>query len=306
MYAAIYIQGTDVTSDGTASGSGSAAFQKSVAGTLDLGVYASISPLASELIGIEPSGSLTLGMSLRFGPPQLFRGPRCVDLTLRPYAEIGVALAVDFFPDLSYSLPRLEGPPADIYRGPCWGYQGTVSVEYQASLLSESQALDDRRNYTVTMLDEPARYNGNSVSQSYLWQGSKVVHGVVQQGGPFSCTTDQTLTGQGSVTDPSGSDLWNEAPPDVVFKIPSGTISGTSTTVCSPDGGSTSETATDFLSGYLCGWVARPDPLAETSSLPAVRMTRTSTSGGSGSSTTCTLDVALQRVEFPATARRSG
>jgi hypothetical protein len=304
MYAAIYIQGTDVTSDGTASGSGSAAFQKSVSGTLDLGVYASISPLASELIGIEPSGSLTLGMSLRFGPPQLFRGPRCVDLTLRPYAEIGVALAVDFFPDLSYSLPRLEGPPVDIYRGPCWGYEGTIGVAFRSTVTGQFSSSDDQRSYTVTMLPVPALYNGSSASQPFAWQGTKSTRDF-SDNGALACTATATLSGSGSVTDALRAKLWVETDTEILFEVQSGTISGTWQSVCTPSGGSGPETVQDALSGYLCPWVGRPDPSIATNDLPSISVTRTRVSGSpdGSSTTTCSVSASLTRVELPGSAR---
>ena len=305
VYAALYINGDTIVSDTTTTGSGSGSFQQAVVGSLDLGVQVSIGP-ATKDIGLDASLSGTIGLSMQYAPPLLFRGPRCVDLVLKPFIEFGANLAIPFFPDLSYTIARKEGPEASLHQGPCWGYVGTASLTYRDSLASDNHTKSDERSYTVVMKPQPATYLSDSqAAQEFTYQANRQATEWINYGGDLSCTTRSAMTGGGQSLHSSGDPrLWTETDTETLFTLSSGVLNGTWDLSCT-DGAHSTEAISEFIDGGLCSWVTRADPNMPTTKLAIIDISRTNTWGtpGVGSWQSCVLDVNLQRTEFPASAR---
>jgi hypothetical protein len=138
---------------------------------------------------IDPSASVTAGAKLALAPPEgdgqegELRGPRCIDLTASGVVDVGVNVAVSFFPDISLEVPAYETPKLALYKGRCYGYEGTVTVRQHSRdepVPGHSPGYETDNTATITMdATKPARYGLNSgngltgtVMQPYTWTAS--------------------------------------------------------------------------------------------------------------------------------------
>lgn len=205
-----------------------------------LGVGVGIGP--AEIPGFDESrwweGSLILGYKFRIGPPdpgedphrRVMLGPRCLDASVGPYMEVGAALMEPFFPDVSISQEPVQLDQKPLYRGPCWGYSGTITYESvgkmekgQGGCTAQScpEAEWDLK-WTKTLVPQAASFTrfdhawygafGTPVLQPYTWTYSKVE--TIKDDVPMTydgshsspCTWLHTATGTGAQDWPAPDD----------------------------------------------------------------------------------------------------
>jgi hypothetical protein len=171
---------------------------------------------------VDASGSFTFGMVFRARTPGYYRGPKCLDVTLNPFAEIGASLVVPFLRDINVTVARVDFDEAMLYRGPCWGYSGTVTFNVDGSHTDcDGCAIFERHDEVVwTMAPEPAEFQGQEsryIYQPYGWTASvdQRFDGVRDGDPPYRCSW--TAVGSGSGTrdfdDSPGPLLVGELPP---------------------------------------------------------------------------------------------
>jgi hypothetical protein len=139
-------------------------------------------------------------------------GPHCFDADATVYLTLGANVTIAFF-DAAVDHD-FEAPPVSIFRGPCWGYQGTLSSEYKGDsdgyVLCPSYCTRNHVNETATITmdsGQPARYNihghnaGYTVSQPHSWtasNGTFVTHHEMPDGKQICGGYGSEGTGSGS------------------------------------------------------------------------------------------------------------
>jgi hypothetical protein len=176
--------------------------------TLEVGFSIAVGPAAPKGLTevVDASGSFTFGMVFKAHPPDYLRGPRCLDVTLNPFAEIGASLVVPFLPDVDVTVARVDFDEATLYRGPCWGYSGTVTFNVDGEHTDcEGCAVTERHDEIVwTMIPQPARMfvgqGGSEVHQPYSWSATiDETFDSAAQGDPsYRCRTKDLGSGSGS------------------------------------------------------------------------------------------------------------
>jgi len=153
--------------------------------TLKAGVEASIGPAVvfDGPIRIDPNVSLTAGGKITAGPPEQdsdgqLLGPRCIDITANGFVDLGAQVAIKFFDflkvDASFSAPPYETPKLNLYKGPCWGYEGSVAYSLTGNNLIPGLTIAYDQGVTLSMIGgQPARFigspGGGYVVQPYRW-----------------------------------------------------------------------------------------------------------------------------------------
>ncbi|HET8970484.1 MAG TPA: hypothetical protein VFN19_05435 [Candidatus Nanopelagicales bacterium] len=162
--------------------------------TLELGMNVSVGVLGvlQKYLPVRPSAALTVGAAVELGPADSHNnsyqllGPRCLDATGRAFVEVGAGIATDFFPDISVSIARYDSPRKTLYRGPCYGYSGTISFKEVGDGTYGGQAMSAEHTLTRTLVPQAAGIGlraGDTVAiaQPSTWNGlrTEVYHSPV-------------------------------------------------------------------------------------------------------------------------------
>ena len=186
---------------------------------LDLGVKVALGPASHGEFEIGPEVAATLGASYVLAPPdpaddphsRRLAGPRCSDLTNTLFLSFGAALLVPFLPDVSLDIARFDTDPAVLYRGPCVGYEGTITYRGQGSYYEDALSCTEVPdpcydwNHTVTKTLVPGMASfGTWVMQPYSWKWTGRDRSFVKNwsgDGRWNplCTTASDYSGNGAV-----------------------------------------------------------------------------------------------------------
>jgi hypothetical protein len=131
---------------------------------------------------------------------------------------VGASIAVPFFTNVSLTLKRINGPTATIYRGPCYGYSGTITYNFVGSQPVEGCMIEGvsclfswNQRVVKTLIPQPATFPNPFVTawpydtpllQPYQWTYSKS-DSAQYPGYPFwsddyvMCTEKHTAQGSG-------------------------------------------------------------------------------------------------------------
>ncbi len=221
LYASLYYDGgepivgralnADASSD-AALGPGSA--------MLDIGLKVALGPASLAEVELGPEVSATLGASYVLAPPdpsadpdgRHLAGPRCTDITNTLFLSFGASLLVPFLPDVSLDIARFDTEPVTLHRGPCVGYEGTITYRVQGSDIDGALNCNTVNepcsdwNHTVvkTLTPGPASFISWGVMQPYTWTWTGRQRTFVKNwhgGGNWNrlCTTVYDYNGVGSV-----------------------------------------------------------------------------------------------------------
>lgn len=181
---------------------------------LKAGVSVSIgfSSLVEFATPVDPSASVTASAQLALASPERnsdgeLRGPRCVDLTANFVVDIGAKVALNFFPDISLPIASFETPKLVLFKGPCYGYIGTVTYTATGTYDDGTRGTVYDEGVTLTLKPgEPARYEAIDfdIRQPHSWSAyNRNRSYIYRDNGASVCTTRQE-NGAGTGARPSG------------------------------------------------------------------------------------------------------
>lgn len=157
-----------------------------VKASLSLGLSAAVKfKLVGGAVAADASAEFGTELALERPPvedeaPML--GPHCFDANNRLYVKVGAKATFAFFATAGASK-TFETDPVGIYRGPCWGYEGTVTFtvtgraapgSYSCTYWNGCPGYDWNQKATLTMITTtPARFKyGAYASQLHNWSAT--------------------------------------------------------------------------------------------------------------------------------------
>ncbi|MET1059397.1 MAG: hypothetical protein ABWX84_07355 [Nocardioides sp.] len=175
---------------------------------------------------LDANASVSIGAELAVGVPDTLRGPRCLDVTLQPTIETGVDAVVAFLgldAKFTWEGAKWEGPKTELYKGPCWGWTGTVTYEAVGETTPACEGCeyfirDDHA--TLTLDPQPARFIAGDIYQPFSWTASTHYRyvGAFWPDWGTRCWTD--VAGTGSGYHPWGGTPEMQVEPFLVRDIP--------------------------------------------------------------------------------------
>ena len=99
-------------------------------------------------------------------------GPHCFDADARVYLKVGANVTFTFW---GASVENdFETAPLSIYRGPCWGYTGTINHTRTGTDPYDPYGGTYNDSYLITPdATRPARYKDGTISQPHQFSGTE-------------------------------------------------------------------------------------------------------------------------------------
>ncbi|QLQ10526.1 MAG: hypothetical protein HZY75_09190 [Nocardioidaceae bacterium] len=117
-------------------------------------------------------GGLNLGLKLVVSEPDYRKGgPSCLDVDLQGDLKVEATVIIPFLPDATVTIPNDIGPSLPLFRGPCYGYSGTIEFRHVGTVQTcvECQITTWNHEGLVTLKPEAAKFLGGWVYQPYTW-----------------------------------------------------------------------------------------------------------------------------------------
>jgi hypothetical protein len=186
IYAALWYDDGATVRDASMGTSGVITMRvEGIAARIDLGVNIEVGP--AEVPGLEDivdaQGSITFGLGYQIARPMSplgsdfqYRGPSCYDGTNAPFVAVGLAVLAPFFPDVSVDVARKDFAPATFYKGPCYGYTGTIThtekIDDTINCQPEGCSVYRHdRSLTITLTPGVGQFSAGQLHQPFTWQG---------------------------------------------------------------------------------------------------------------------------------------
>jgi len=201
-----------------AAGAGAAVETPPMTMDLSAGLTATVGPAVvfEGPVTFDPNASVSAGAKIGVGPPDaneegVLKGPKCIDVTGNGYVEIGARLTLKFWERIKIDgsfAKNFESPGFDLFRGPCWGYIGSITyTRYEVQPVQEyfdTFSTDEG----VTLSPKPgfpARFEGNqgnglagTVSQPFTWTAYNRSYRRASGGEPSNGCVSERNDGAGS------------------------------------------------------------------------------------------------------------